>query len=170
MFGQQDGQDDGVQPQHQDLMPAGPMNDASMQGNNPMMNNSGMGMPQQPAPMAASNDAVSDNPVAPPDESPTGQNGSMSSRAADAAAPEDLISIKQDALQSLKPLVGHLDQTPEEAFRMTMMMIQATDDQSLIPKAYESAKSIPDEKARAQAFLDVVNEINYFTSQNNQNS
>ena len=46
--------------------------------------------------------------------------------------PDDLLAIKQDALQSLKPLVGHLDQTPEERFRMTMMMIQATDDQSLV--------------------------------------
>lgn len=80
----------------------------------------------------------------------------------------DLISIKQDALQELKPLVGHLNQTPEERFRTTMMMIQAADDQSLIPQAYEAAKSITDEKVRAQALLDVVNEINYFTTQNTQ--
>jgi len=50
-----------------------------------------------------------------------------------------------------------------------MMMIQAVDDQTLIPRAYEAAKDIPDEKARAQALLDVVNEINYFTSQGQQN-
>lgn len=80
----------------------------------------------------------------------------------------DLISIKQGALQELKPLVGHLNQTPEERFRTTMMMIQAADDQSLIPQAYEAAKSISDEKVRAQALLDVVNEINYFTTQNAQ--
>jgi hypothetical protein len=78
-----------------------------------------------------------------------------------------LISIKQEALQQLKPLVGHLDQTPEEKFRTAMMMIQAADDQSLIGEAYEAAKGIADEKVRAQALLDVVNEINYFTSQNN---
>ena len=88
-----------------------------------------------------------------------------------AAAPDDstdLINIKQDALQQLKPLVGHLNQTPEERFRTTMMMIQAADDQSLIPQAYDAAKSITDEKVRAQALLDVVNEINYFTTQNAQ--
>ena len=44
-----------------------------------------------------------------------------------------------------------------------MMMIQASDNQSLIESAYEAAHKITDEKARAQALLDVVNEINYFT-------
>ncbi len=80
-------------------------------------------------------------------------------------ASDDLLGIKQDALQELTPLVGHLEQTAEEKFRTTMMMIQATDDHSLIKSAYESAKQITDEKARAQALLDVVNEINYFTQQ-----
>lgn len=80
---------------------------------------------------------------------------------------DELLSIKQDALQQLSPLVGHLEQTPEEKFRTTMMMIQASDDQSLIKAAYDAAKDIPDEKARAQALLDVINEINYFTQQHN---
>lgn len=75
----------------------------------------------------------------------------------------DLLDIKQQALQQLSPLVGHLDQTPEEKFRTTMMMIQASDDQNLIKTAYESAQAITDEKLRAQALLDVINEINYFT-------
>ncbi len=81
------------------------------------------------------------------------------------AASNDLLDIKQQALQHLSPLVGHLDQTPEEKFRTTMMMIQASDDQSLIHSAFEAAKQITDDKARAQAFLDVINEINYFTQQ-----
>lgn len=75
----------------------------------------------------------------------------------------DLLSIKQNALQELTPLVGHLDQDPEEKFRTTMMMIQASDDQSLVKEAFETAKRITDDKARAQALLDVINEINYFT-------
>lgn len=80
---------------------------------------------------------------------------------------DDLLNIKQEALQQLTPLVSHLDQSPEEKFRTTMMMIQASDDQSLLKTAYESAKQISDEKARAQALLDVVNEINYFTQHHN---
>lgn len=76
---------------------------------------------------------------------------------------DDLLSIKQQALQQLTPLVGHLDQTPEERFRTTMMMIQAADNQALLKNAYDAAQAIPDEKVRAQALLDVINEINYFT-------
>jgi hypothetical protein len=79
---------------------------------------------------------------------------------------DDLINIKQTALQQLSPLVDHLDQTPEEKFKTTMMMIQASDDQSLIKTAYDAAKQIKDDKVRAQALLDIINEINYFTQQN----
>src|ERR1019366_7766325 len=43
----------------------------------------------------------------------------------------DLLEIKQNALLQLSPLVSHLDQSPEEKFRTLMMMIQASDDQSL---------------------------------------
>jgi hypothetical protein len=75
----------------------------------------------------------------------------------------DLIDIKQDALGKLSPLIGHLDQAPDEKFRTLMMMIQASDDQSLIQQAYDTALEITDEKTRAQALLDIVNEINYFT-------
>lgn len=78
-------------------------------------------------------------------------------------ANDDLLALKQNALQQLSPLVDHLDQTSEERFRTTMMMIQATDDSSKIKDAYEAAQAIKDDKARAQALLDVVNEINYFT-------
>jgi hypothetical protein len=79
--------------------------------------------------------------------------------------PVNLVDIKQQALSQLAPLVGHLDQSPEERFRTTMMMIQASDDQALIKDAYAAAQAITDEKARAQALLDIVNEINYFTQQ-----
>lgn len=78
-------------------------------------------------------------------------------------ANDDLLALKQQALQQLTPLVGHLEQSPEEKFRTTMMMIQASDDQSMLQSAYDAAQAITDEKAKAQALLDVVNEINYFT-------
>ncbi len=77
--------------------------------------------------------------------------------------PDDLMDLKEQALHSLQPLVSHLDQTPEEKFKTTMMLIQATDNSSLVKEAYEAANQITDEKVRAQALLDVVNEINYFT-------
>jgi hypothetical protein len=81
----------------------------------------------------------------------------------DPIASDDLLDIKQNALQQLSPLLGHLDQPPEERFRTTMMMIQASDNSSLLRTAYETAQKITNEKTRAQALLDVVNEINYIT-------
>ena len=76
---------------------------------------------------------------------------------------DELMRMKQEALKQLHPLINSLQQTPEEEFRTLMMMIQATDDKTMLKKALDIAKQITDEKTRAQAMLDVVNEINYFT-------
>ena len=76
---------------------------------------------------------------------------------------DHLLSIKQEALTELSPLVGQLNLSPEEKFNTIMMLIRASDNETLIGDAYDAAKNIADEKLRAQALLDVVNEINYFT-------
>lgn len=86
----------------------------------------------------------------------------MSSSASD----DELLDIKKEALQELSPLIDHLEQSSEEKFRTTMMMIQASDNKALIPQAFRAAKEISDDKKRAQALLDIVNEINYFTHKN----
>lgn len=78
---------------------------------------------------------------------------------------DSLEDIRKAALGELAPLVGKLDLNPEDKFRTTMMMIQATDNKDLIKDAHEAAKTIEDEKVRAQALLDIVNEINYFTQE-----
>lgn len=76
---------------------------------------------------------------------------------------EHLAGLKQEALDHLSPLVQHLDQSPEEKFQTTMMMIQASDNHHLLSDALAAAKQIADDKVRAQALLDIINEINYFT-------
>ncbi len=97
-------------------------------------------------------------------ETPQVSEPVMPEEPADTSEPSgDLADIKQQALSSLSPLVGHLNQSPEEKFHTTMMLLQSTDDQSLIKTAYEAAQAISDDKTRAQALLDIVNEINYFT-------
>lgn len=101
-------------------------------------------------------------PQAPVRSTPIGHSDS-NSKPPTVGNAHNLLSIKQEALQHLSPLIGHLDQEPEEKFRTTMMMIQASDDQSLVKEAYETAQKISNDKARAQALLDVINEINYFT-------
>lgn len=129
------------------------------------------GAPAPGAPIGPITDDVpaqdtQDTPAAPaPEPTQDLSTPEIADHIADNGSSDELLSIKQDALQELTPLVGHLEQTAEEKFRTTMMMIQATDDHSLIKTAYDTAKQITDEKARAQALLDVVNEINYFTQQ-----
>lgn len=111
--------------------------------------------------------AASDSPAPAASAAATDDLSVDDTAATQPAGTNDLLDLKKDALQKLSPLLGHLDQTPEEEFRTTMMMIQASDDQTLLKQAYEAAQAIEDEKTRAQALLDVVNEINYFT-QNSQ--
>jgi hypothetical protein len=114
------------------------------------------------APIAATPDNAAGDTIV---DSTASAASSSSLAAAGTNDANDLIDIKQLALTQLSPLVGHLDQTPEEKFRTTMMMIQASDNQSMIKDAFAAAQNIADEKTRAQALLDVVNEINYFTQQ-----
>jgi hypothetical protein len=114
------------------------------------------------------NDLVGGTPVSSSDSEPVPTHheqvgGSSTTPILTDSSDDTLLDLKQQALQQLTPLVGHLDQSPIDKFRTTMMLIQASDDKSLLKQAYEAAQSIEDEKVRAQALLDVVNEINYFT-------
>lgn len=104
-------------------------------------------------------------PVTIEDPVPTPSVSPISVR--DASDSEDLNEIKEEALKQLSPLISKLDQTPEEKFHTAMMMVQSTDDKTLIKTAYEAAQAITDETDRAQALLDIVNEINYFSQQSN---
>lgn len=89
----------------------------------------------------------------------------------DVAAPvvssalDSIEQIKISALQELRPLMQHIDLSPEEKFEKYLMMLRASDDPELIQPTYEAAQNISGEKLRAQALLDVINEINYLSSQ-----
>lgn len=78
------------------------------------------------------------------------------------ASPE-LDSIKKDALSELRPLVDKLDLPADEKFDTLLLIIRSTDDKSLVSAAHEAAKNISDETKRAQALLDVIKEIDYFS-------
>lgn len=91
--------------------------------------------------------------------------GSQSSDKADTdPLIRDLLKIRHDALEELSPLIEKLDLPPVDKFRIIMMIIQEDDDESLVKSAYEAAHAIEDEKVRAQALFDIVNEVNYFTA------
>lgn len=78
----------------------------------------------------------------------------------------DLDTVKQEALQELRPLVDKLNVSPEEKFDTYLLLLRSTDDKALIEPAHESAKGIVDEARRAQALLDIIKEID-FLNQNN---
>lgn len=126
--------------------------------------NSSIGSVQQDDGNIASNDTPQSPNITPPTYSSAGTSPvNNTSQFNDPIINDDLVNIKKQALQELNPLIEHLDQSSEEKFKTTMMMIQTSDDKSLIPRAFTIAKSLTDEKQRAQALLDIVNEINYFT-------
>lgn len=164
MFGHSD--DDQQHQEHNN----GPLPDGALSSDNTVMPTAAPALPNDDdaasdfimtdAPQPPHHD--SDMPVVVHDNSPDHDEPATPERPKSHMS-EELLRIKQEAIQELAPMVDHLDQTPEEKFRTTMMMIQATDNDQLIPAAYAAAKAIPDEKARAQAYLDIVNEINYFT-------
>jgi hypothetical protein len=167
---QEFGQDDNAQMPQQALAPAEPwqppqssqaasgMSTAPIQDVNPAHFGSASA-PVEPPQVDEPSDIVADE-----------QNGTFTEDHEDdsreTSKPIDhskLADMKRQALEHLEPLADHIDGTPEETFRTTMMMIQANDNHSLLEKALNAAKLIEDDKERAQAMLDIINEINYFS-------
>lgn len=80
-----------------------------------------------------------------------------------ASVSPELESIKKTALEELRPLVDKLDLPADEKFDTLLLLIRSTDDKSLVSAAHEAARAITDETKRAQALLDVIKEIDYFS-------
>ena len=80
------------------------------------------------------------------------------------AADPALDSIKQAALNELRPLVDKLDVSPEEKFDTYLLLLRSTDDRDLIAPAHDAAVAITDEARRAQALLDIIKEIDYLSA------
>lgn len=80
------------------------------------------------------------------------------------AAPSgDLQEIKREAVTELRPLVDKLDLTPADKFDVLLLLVRTTNDSSLIAKAHETARQIPDETRRAQALFSIIQEVDYFS-------
>lgn len=100
-------------------------------------------------------------PAAPEPVTPT---PAVSAPAPTAAADPALDTIKQTALNELRPLVDKLDVSPEEKFDTYLLLLRSTDDKTLIAPAHDAAVAIVDEARRAQALLDIIKEIDYFSN------
>jgi len=107
---------------------------------------------ETPAPVAPTPPAVVPEPVMP------------APMTAPVSAETDLNSIKNVALQELRPLIDKLDLVPEEKFDTYLLLLRSTDDKTLIAPAHLAAQSIADETRKAQALLDIIKEIDYFSA------
>lgn len=93
-------------------------------------------------------------PVTPPNVNSLGHN-------IDSGALGD---IRLQVISELRPLVNRLDfLAPADKFDTLLLLIRTIDDSSLIPMAHQAAMAIPDEVKRAQALLDILKEIDFFT-------
>ena len=102
-------------------------------------------------------------PAAPEPVAPTPAVSAPAPAPAPAADPA-LDTIKQTALNELRPLVDKLDVSPEEKFDTYLLLLRSTDDKTLIAPAHDAAVAIVDEARRAQALLDIIKEIDYLSN------
>ena len=79
------------------------------------------------------------------------------------AASSALDSIKNKALDELRPLIDRATLPAEEKFDTYLMLIRSTDDSSLIGPAHEAAQAISDETRKAEALIDIIKEIDYLS-------
>ena len=77
---------------------------------------------------------------------------------------ENLDTVLQSAVKDLRPLMDKLDIPADEKFDTYLLLIRSTDDVTLIPPAYQTARQITDEGKRATALLNIIKEINYFNN------
>lgn len=127
--------------------------------------------PAPGAPQPQPDDAPKDQPVQPQaaDEAPATPTITPTLTIEPPASPKhvrgELDDLKKATLEELRPLVTKLNLPPEEKFDTLLLIIRSTDDTSLLDPAHETAKLIPDEARRAQALLDIIKEIDYFSAQ-----
>ena len=123
-------------------------------------------MANTPRPVNLSGPASQPQPQSQPSEvsQPTVVNQPVQNQVQRLTTVSNLDSIKSLAISELRPLIGKLNVSPEDKFDTILLLIRTTDDSSLIPMAYETARAIADDTRRAQALLDVIKEVDYFKS------
>lgn len=111
-----------------------------------------------PAPTPPAEPAATTDDAAPADDPLTNQPVAISHEH------EELEVIKKQALEELRPLVDKLDLPPEEKFDILLLIIRSTDDEDLVAKAHDTSILIQDETRKAQALLDIIKEVDYFSN------
>lgn len=73
----------------------------------------------------------------------------------------DLEAVKKKALEALKPILDNLEIDGERKFNIVLSAMRYTDDKSLAEPALNAALSIEENGTKAEALVELVNEINY---------
>ena len=115
-------------------------------------------LPTEPAQEAEAPVAEPEPVALPPLETPS-TNQDTETPTANAG----LDSIKNKALDELRPLIDRATLPAEEKFDTYLMLIRSTDDASLIEPAHEAAQAITDETRKAEALIDIIKEIDYLS-------
>ena len=115
--------------------------------------------PMPPTPPTPAVDELKNAPVDAPAPNPVPMSLNPKGPVGNA---NNLLDIKNQAITELRPLIDKLNISPEDKFDTILLLIRTTDDSSLIPMAYDTAKQIADDNRRAQALLDVIKEIDFF--------
>lgn len=127
----------------------------------PVPPTAGAGVPEMPgatAPEAAPEAGASD--VAPiPGVSAPSAPVQTAAEAQPASAGGDLAKVRESALQELVPLMDKVNISSQEKFDIYTEVIENTKDKSIVEKAFEAARSIEDEKAKAESLLKLVQMI-----------
>ena len=80
----------------------------------------------------------------------------------------DLENVKQRAQSALAPLMGEVEMEAERKFDICMSAIRMTDNRDLVEVALEAALAIEAKGTKAEALVELINEISYL--QQNQNN
>lgn len=139
-----------------------PHDDTATDAPAPAEENDGMSFEEAPVPTVQTADEPAATTEVPAVPSTFDTPAVVPATATPSANPE-LDAIKKTALEELRPLIDKLDLAPQEKFDTLLLLLRSTDDKTLVNAAHEAAKNIPDEAKRAQALLDVIKEIDYFS-------
>ena len=111
-------------------------------------------------------DPVFSDPVAAPSSVPEGDTGELGEPVGpfpepkiETPAPQNTGEIKKAALRDLAPLLDKVNMDAPERFNIYRDIFEELKDYTVLQPAYEAAREIPDETARANALLYLVQSI-----------
>lgn len=95
------------------------------------------------------------------DDQTDNDNQDKPDNAAGGGSEAKLLELRAKALDVLLPMVDKLEEPAGRKFEILMTAARSSDDPRLLGKTLEAAQQIEGDSEKANAILDVLNEINY---------